>query len=402
MRVKLKQRQEVALSDYLSYLQEPKVFLFDGCKLLWHQDKLQDYLDGKRISPIHIDMGIHKSCNIRCIYCYGIKQKPSRKFIPQDRLLLLAQDAKSIGVRSLAIIGDGEPTLNVGLYPFVQKLKQLGLDCSVATNGLLLDEGKTDILTSCLTWLRFNVSAVSKYDEIHGTMGGFEVFEKVVRTAVRMSRSSRCTVGLQMVLIPQCFDQVIPLAERAVDWGVDYLVIKQFSDPEEAIPVKFDMDEYDRVVGELSRAERMSNERTKIIVKWSAISDTRSITKHHRWGFDRCIDLPFIFQISGDGGCYPCGYLFGNREFCYGNVCVDRLSDIVNSKQYWDIVRKVSNTPLSKLCKGQCRHCETNKFIDRLMRVYTGDLREALIKMCGSEEAYERMMRNPPMHVNFV
>lgn len=395
------------MSEILPYLQsKPKKFWFDACKLIYHQDKLQDYLDGKRIAPIHIDMGIHKNCNIRCIYCYGIKQKPSHLYIPEERLLLLVQDAKECGVKSIAIIGDGEPTLNNGLYPMVRLARSVGLDVAVATNGLLLNGGRRGSLATlcdCLVWLRFNISAVGEaYDKIHGTKDGFKKIDPIIREAVELGNKSGCTIGMQMVCIPECFDQVVPLAEYAIDTGVDYLVIKQFSNPEEDIPVNFDMNEYDKVMDRLKEAEEMSNEKTRIVVKWSAIRDTRNITSLKLWDFDRCIDLPFIFQISGDGGCYPCGYLFGDERYCYGNITKQRLKDILTSERYWYIINLIAKTPLEKLCKGQCRHCETNKFMDRLTKHYKGNLRGSLVEMCGGEERYNEVMSNPPQHLNFV
>ena len=106
----------------------------DGCKMLWNQDRLQDFLDGKRIMPVTIDMGIHKGCNIKCEYCYGIKQIKGTKFIFPDRLLMVAEDAKAAGIKSIAIVGDGEPSCNKGLYSFVQALRVNGVDSAVATN----------------------------------------------------------------------------------------------------------------------------------------------------------------------------------------------------------------------------------------------------------------------------
>lgn len=391
------------MTDKLPYLHTaPQRFLFDGTKLLWHRDKLQAYLDGKRISPIHIDMGIHKSCNMRCIYCYGIKQVPSPEYIPTERLLLLAEDAKEIGVRSLAVIGDGEPTMNKGLYAFVRRAKEIGLDMSVATNGLLLDEEKVRILTESLVWLRFNISGVEKYDFMHTTKNGFRKFEEVIRTAVRYK--GHCTIGLQMVCVPECFSEIVPLSRKAKEWGVDYLVIKQYSDPGCKEMSPFDMQEYDKATQALREAEGMSDEKTKIIVKWSAINDTRAITTSGTWGFDRCIDLPFIFQISGNGKCYPCGYLFGDNRYCYGSVVESRLKDIIESNRYWDVVNTIAQMRLQDLCKGQCRHCETNKFVDVLKKEYaqSGSLLVSLIKMCGGAEQYEKLMLNPPDHLNFV
>ena len=162
------------------------------------------------------------------------------------------------------------------------------------------------------------------------------------------------------------------------------------------------MDEYKKVQDDLKEAESMSYECTKIIVKWHAMEDTTNITKLQRWSFDRCVDLPLLFQISGDGGCYPCGYLFGNPDYCYGNVCTEDLADILKSDKYWSIIDKVAKTPLIDLCQGNCRHCETNRFVDRVKRVYQGDLEKALIQVCGNRDDYLSMLAHPPEHLNFI
>jgi len=108
--------------------------------------------------------------------------------------------------------------------------------------------------------------------------------------------------------------------------------------------------------------------------------------------------------MSGNGKCYPCGYLFNSEEHCYGDICTDSLYDILHSQHYWRIVKAVGSTPLQKLCKGQCRHCETNKFIDQLVKGYSkcGDLKQTLVEMCGGEGNYNTVMNNPPEHLTFI
>lgn len=338
----------------------------DSTKLMYHPDRLKDFMDGKKIMPIMIDAGIHKGCNIRCRYCYGVKQGKSAEFIPEDRLMLLAYDIYLMGVKAIAIIGDGEPTMNPGLYSFVRRLHQFGIKAAVSTNGLLLDEEKIDTLTSNLTWMRFNISAVENYSYVMGAApGSFEKLEKIVKYTVANKRD--CTIGLQSVLIPDGFDDILPLAHKAVEWGVDYLVVKQYADGGDGMPMHFDMDDYHRAQEALLLAEGLSTDKTQIIVKWQAMEDSKNITKHRKWEFKRCLDLPFLFQMSGNGDCYPCGYLFGDKNYCYGNICKERLKDILLSDRYWGIIKKIADTPLENLCTGQCRHTQTNKFIHKLM-----------------------------------
>ena len=129
--------------DYLT--KPPQKYLFDGCKLHFYPELLKKFMKNERIYPVTVDMGIHKGCNMRCIFCYGTYQKPSNDYIPTDRLMMVAKDAGRAGVKGIAIIGDGEPTLNPGLYSFVEALTTHKVESAVATNGLLLDEYKLNI-----------------------------------------------------------------------------------------------------------------------------------------------------------------------------------------------------------------------------------------------------------------
>ena len=67
-------------------------YLMDSHKLTWHLDRVRDWLEGKRIVPIHIDVGLSKGCNIRCEYCFGVLQgnfykKGADIFFPREALL---------------------------------------------------------------------------------------------------------------------------------------------------------------------------------------------------------------------------------------------------------------------------------------------------------------------------
>lgn len=353
--------------------------------------------------PVTIDMGIHKGCNMRCVFCYGTYQKPSNASIPLYRLLMLAEDAGRAGIKGIAIIGDGEPTLNPGLYSFVEALTAYRVESAVATNGLLLDNEKTEILTKNCTWVRFNISAVGdKYPVIHKgtTIDDAKKIERIIAHAVK--HKGKCTIGMQMVLIPECFDQVVPLAKLGVDLGVDYVQIKQFSDAGTGMPMHFDMHRYDEITQILREAEGMTNERTQVIVKWRAIEESKNITMEQKWEFEKCIDLPFLFQISGNGKCYPCGYMFNKEEYCYGDVTKDRLAKILKSDQYWAVIKKVAETPVKDLCNGQCRHSCSNKFMDRFVNAYKGDAKNAISELCGSQEQYQKLLNSPPEHLSFI
>jgi hypothetical protein len=202
------------------------------------------------------------------------------------------------------------------------------------------------------------------------------VYAKVVQNCQRLRAAAEkvkepAKLGLQMVLIPECLDQVIPLAKAAVAWGFDYCVIKQFSNPGGGIiPVKaFDAQTFvDKATPILKEAEGLTTKETKIIIKWDLI------TSCNRRRYDHCIDAPFLFQISGTGKCYPCGYLFGNERYCYGDLHEQSYQEIIQSEKYWSIVGHLASTfDVHKDCKGNCRHDQTNLWLTNYMKRPSGE-----------------------------
>ena len=343
---------------------ESKYYLFDGCKLLWHMQRIEEHFKyGKRIMPLHIDIGATKKCNTKCVYCYGTFQKMTGDIIPSDILYKLFQDAPGLGIKSLTLTGDGEPTLNPGVYEAVRVGKQNDLDIGFATNGVALDSSKIEVLLNSCTWLRFNLSAVSRdsYKSIHGV----DLWEKVqanIQTTMDLKKklNSNCTVGLQMVLIPEALDEVIQESLFAIANGLDYFVIKQFSDPGCKEMSQFSLSWYDNeeVMKVLRLAESMSTTYTKIVPKWGMIA-----SKGQR-PYNYCVDCPLIFQISGSGKCYPCGFLFGDDRYEYGDLHKQTLKEILDSENYWQIIKFMREKfDVHHMCAGCCRHDFTNAFI---------------------------------------
>jgi len=142
------------------------------------------------------------------------------------------------------------------------------------------------------------------------------------------------TLGIQMVLMPEFKDEIIPFAKLALNLGVDYGVIKHCSD-DELGTIGVDYNKYEDMYELLKKAEEMSNEKTKIIVKWSKIKSKGKST------YSRFYGPQFLLQISGSGLVAPSGMFFNARysKFHMGNFVDERFIDIFKSERY----RKIMN-----------------------------------------------------------
>ena len=347
----------------------------DNTKLLWHMDRVIDYYDnGKKIVPIHIDVGLTKMCNMLCTYCYGKMQDLNGAIIEREALLVnLIASAAKIGVKSLGFIGDGEPTMNPYCFEGLQLGSNLGISMAMSTNGILVDDYfKHKIILESCDWMRFNISAYTEkgYRNIHKSNKRDIVF-KNVRDLVKLKKQidSKCDIGIQMVFDPSSMlDEVIPLSKFAISSGVDYLVVKQYSLPDDGSTgmKQFDVNLYDnkKVIDVLKQAQDLSTENTDIIPKWN-IMELKG-----KKPYKKCLAIPVLSEISGDGGLYPCGYFFGGKrmDMCMGNVHDNTLEEIINSDRYWNIINTLETTFKPGVdCHGSCRQDAVNIFLDEYM-----------------------------------
>lgn len=239
------------------------------------------------------------------------------------------------------------------------------------TNAYLLRGKLLDSVFPHLTYLRVNISAGEerRYNEIMGARG--DMYHTVcdnIRHMVELKRSGRsnCTVGMQMVFMPQYEDQLIPLAKLAVELGADYLVIKHCSDDEfGTIGVKYG--DYEKCYPTLRAAEALSTNRTRIQVKWSKINECSE--KGAIRTYERCYGAPFLLQISGTGLVAPCGMLFNERykELAHiGNITQTRFKEIWQSERYWEVMKYLGSDMFNaqKMCGTLCLQHVVNRSLD--------------------------------------
>jgi MoaA/NifB/PqqE/SkfB family radical SAM enzyme len=313
--------------------------ILDSHKLPHHFDRVQAWEAGERIAPVSVDMALTRACGAMCAFCYAMVQEPQeRSSVKVDSSLSLLDDFKSIGVKSVSLISDGESTISKSYVPFIQHAASLGIDVGNATNAWEWGPEKIEAVLPHLTWVRFTVAAgrPESYAKImYKGPEHTQVFDKAmanIRYAVEYKKKHNLpvTLGIQMVLLPEYKDEIIPFSQLAIDLGVEYGVIKHCSDDENGT-LGVDYSKYEPLYGKLSEAEKMSTGQTKIIVKWEKIMDKGKPS------YSRFYGPQFLLQISGSGLIAPSGMFF-NAKFSklhIGNFTEERFIDMFKSDRYW-------------------------------------------------------------------
>ena len=321
--------------------------ILDSHKLPYHFDRVQAWENGEKISPVSVDMALTRACGAMCSFCYAMVQEPQeRASIKTKEALNLLDDFAKIGIKAVSIVSDGESTLSKAYVPFIQHASKIGIDVGNATNGWEFEKEKIDQVLPHLTWVRFTVGA--------GTPEGYskimykgeehtEVFDRAMRNiryAVELKRKLKLnvTLGIQMVLMPDFKNEIIPFAKLALDLGVDYGVIKHCSDDEMGT-LGVDYSKYENMYSLITEAEKLSNDKTKIIAKWSKIKD-KGISS-----YNRLYGPQFLLQISGTGLVAPSGQFFNARysKLHMGNFTEERFIDIFKSERYKRIMDYIAS-----------------------------------------------------------
>lgn len=363
--------------------------LLDHTKISWHMDKVRAWERGEWFSPCTVDLALRADCNFGCGFCYATLQKNKGQRITKEAAMNLIEDLAEVGVRGVSLVSDGESTLHPAYVPFIQRGAELGVSMASGTNAFIFDEAMLEAVLPSLTYLRVNFSAgePKRYAEIMGTKeASFDRVCENIKTMVRIKRRDKLavTLGMQMVLMPQDADQVLPFARLGRELGVDYNVIKHTSDgPRGELGV--DYSKYPALYDLLREAEALSTPEHQISVKWTKIKDgnVRSYTQ--------CYGAAFLLQISGTGLLAPCGMAFATEfkdEFHIGNVVETRFRDLVRSDRYWAVMRHLASKDFSTDRCGQlCLQHLPNVALDRHVK---------------GLEILQQPEGAPPRHLNFI
>lgn len=364
--------------------------LLDHTKIEWHLDRVRAWLCGERIAPITVDMALTRACSIACVFCYAVMEENERRPITRAVMERFLTDAASIGVKGISLVGDGESTLSP-VYEFtIQRGAELGISMASGTHGHRITREVAERILPHLTYLRFNFEAGTP--ESYGRIMGCapEMFHVATRNLrdimeVKLRHSYSCTVGMQMVLMPQYGPEILPLVRHALDIGVDYLQIKHCADDEFG-SLGIDYKAYRQWYPMLQEAEAMSTEQTKIIVKWKKLEDG------NRRSYARCYGPPFILEMSGSGLVVPCGMLTNMRyaKFHIGNIVDQSFAEMVKSDRYWEVMSYLASSSFDarRMCGVLCLQHHANVWLDQLKK--------------GERELPEGPPDYTPQHVNFI
>jgi radical SAM protein with 4Fe4S-binding SPASM domain len=345
----------------------------DNHKLIYHPERVVDWLKTGDCFPIYVEIGVTNRCNHRCVFCAldWFEKKPID--IDSGVIKRALREMAECGVKSVMFAGEGEPLMHQDICEFVSYARLQGLDVAITTNGVLFSREKLEKTLPSLSWVRFSVDAGTSqtHKKIH--RGGSNDFDKVltnIREAVAIKKRDNLAVviGVQFLLIPDNLDDLVHFIDLFKEIGVDNVQIKPYSQhPLSKNQYSIEYSQYQSIEEEIKKFET-----PEFQVIFRSQTAKRLMTKRE---YQECYGMPFFTLIEADGSIIPCMMFYKNPEFCYGNLYDNSFASIWAGEKRKRILRQ--------LTKNTIEHCRDGCRLDAINR-YLSDL------------------KNPHPHVNFI
>jgi radical SAM protein with 4Fe4S-binding SPASM domain len=352
-------------------------YKIDSHKLIYHVPRLHEWLKGKTIYPIYVEISPSGTCNHRCRFCALDFMEYQKRFLDTVKLKERLTEMGYLGIKSVMFAGEGEPLLHDQIGEIIAHTKNAGIDVAITTNGVNFKGHVAEKILENVEWLKvsFNGGTPRTYAQIHrGRPSDFDIVLENLSKAVKKKHEngSNCTLGMQMLLLPENAHEARQLAVICKNIGLDYLVIKPYSHHPLSRTTSYKSIDYDQYLNLSDDLKTVNTDEFKVIFRINAMQKTSSAKRRFR----HCLALPFWTYIDAEGYLWGCSNFLGDENFRLGSIYESSFEEIWLGPKRQLLLGWVENQLDICKCRTNCRMDEVNS--------YLWDL------------------KNPPAHVNFI
>jgi len=336
----------------------------DSHKLMLHPERVLKWRQGEQIYPIYVEISPTSVCNYSCSFCaFDFFTRGTRlDFMDLKQVII---EMGKLGVKSIMFAGEGEPLIHKEFMAMAFHTKAQGIDVAVTTNGSLLTQEMAYEILPVMSWIKVSLNSIlpSTFTKMSGIVdrgAGRAMLGTVIKNIcqtvdIRDSMKHSCDIGVQMILTEDNVGDIEPTIIAARELGVDYFVIKQYSQHPSSVGITKSPPIYINYEG-------WSTDTFKVIQRDPLMNKN----------YDQCYAMPFWSYLSSNGDMYGCSGHIPDSHFVLGSIYKNTLAEMWAKDNYATLIK---NIDVSK-CRPGCRMDHCNRYLNELV--------------------------NPGKHVNFI
>ncbi len=276
---------------------------YKGLTYYEHYKQIVGWLrdENKLPAPIEASLDPMNACNNRCYYCNSQRylrdhpaglQQWDRQFI-MDTLFMLS----AWGVKAFCWGGGGESLLNKNLKGMTQYGTDLGMECSIITNGVFLN----DELLLC-RWIGVSLDSADPdvYRKARGTDDCKTVLNNIENLA---SKRTKTDIAIKVLVLPETIDTIVYTCKVAKELGVQDFHVRpvdlERKDFKTKTQLNLDMGKVEDIFAECHNMETPFFHVFTVTHKYDKCF-------HVKHDFKKCLASPLVTQICTDKKMYVC------------------------------------------------------------------------------------------------
>ena len=302
---------------------------FNKLKIISHADKITQLLNGKIPAPVRVVLEPTNLCNHNCVFCfYSHFRSDNKVYISREKLFELAEDFKKLGVKSVSLVGGGEPMLHPAIYDLIRWFHANNILISITTNGSSFKDSEIDTIVRASTYIRVSLNAASVQTHNLVNAPKSDQFDRIINNIekLRMHRDkigANMLIGIKNAILDKNIheiEEMVALGERLkVDYIMFAAVVGESPSSREII------DAAKEKIEEL-------NKNTRVLLFHSFYKKPQKTPK--------CISNPLIGTVSANGDMYLCGFMdHSDGRFRIGNINENRFADLWGSEKHYQVYR---------------------------------------------------------------
>ena len=179
--------------------------------------------------------------------------------------------------------------------------------------------------------------------------------------AAKLRKKNRyaCTLGMQAILLPDNYKEIELLAGRARAIGMDYLVVKPYSQHPLSKTVKFKDIKYNKYLDLAAKLKSLNTRNFNVVFRVHTMQKWDRKERNYK----HCLALPFWAYIDAGGNLWACSMYLTKDKFCLGNIYQNTFKEIWESAKHGRLLRWAAKELNTAKCRVNCRMDEVNRYL---------------------------------------
>ena len=327
------------IHDFASKLTQPAILPRVKEYVRWHarlrgaaarndEVTIRDVQSVPDFAPISINLDITTACNYACDHCVDMDILNQPIKYDHAKLLDSIELMAGKGLRSVIVIGGGEPTVYPTFTEAVRFMKTLGLQVAVVSNGSGMK--KIAEVADCLDetdWIRLSLDSATDgvFQRMHKPKRAITLDQICEGVRAIKNTPTKFKIGFSFIItwkgafindtkIVENIGEIVAGAERARDFKFDYISFKPFltrapDNNAEIVDLKESNRDFDAIIARIrasvDRAKTLETEDFRVYEATNLkVLENRSY-KNYTQQPHRC-HMQFFRQVLSPLGMYNC------------------------------------------------------------------------------------------------